>query len=335
MKRPNGSGGVRKLSGRRRKPYQAVVSDGLKWTGTEFVQNQRSLGVFRTRTEALDALSSYRMNPVDLEGRDLTFEDIYELIRDDFKESMKASLRASFNQLQPVLGGRKVSDIKTRELDMVAQMLSDKSSSTQRNAKILISRVFKYAMERDYIQKDYSQFLTFRQKKERAEKRAFRPEEIRDLLDANPFTRVMLYTGMRPGELLEMTSRQIYEENGILCFHIDKAKTKAGIRVIPVHSEIEDVLDLGNTFLITPHRTYETMRTSFLKHMDESGLYDPGHTLHDLRRTFATYAKHCGMDEFCRKAIMGHAQNGITDAVYTDALVPDLKKNIELLQYKV
>lgn len=334
MKRPNGAGGIRKLSGKRSKPYQAVVSYGLKWNGSRFVQDQRSLGVFRTRTEALDALASYRLNPVNLEGRDLTFDDVYELIRDDFTDSMKVSLRASFKQLQPVLGGRKVVDIKKRELDMVAQVLADKSSSTQRNAKILISRVFKYSMENDYITKDYSQFLTFREKKERAEKRAFRPEEIRELLQADPFTRVMLYTGMRPGELADMKSSQIYEENGILCFHIDKAKTKAGIRVVPVHSEIEDVLELGNTFPITPHRSYSSRRTSFLRYMDESGLYDPGHTLHDLRRTFATYAKHCGMDEFCRKAIMGHAQQGVTDAVYTDSLVPDLKKNIELLRYE-
>lgn len=335
MKRPNGSGGVRKLSGRRRKPYQAVVSDGLKWTGTEFVQKQRSLGVYRTRREAMAALEEYNRNPVDLDGRDLTFEDVYELIRDDFKESMKTPLRTSFRQLQPVLADKKVADIRKRELDMVAEVLADKSASTQNNARILISRVFKYSLENDYIMKDYSRYLTFREKKERAEKRAFRPEEIRELLQVDPFTRVMLYTGMRPGELSSMKSRQVYEENGILCFHVDQAKTRAGIRIIPVHSEIEGILDLNKDYPVNPHKSYDKRCVWFRSYLDGCDRYDPGHTLHDLRRTFATYAKHCGMDEFCRKAIMGHAQKGITDAVYTDALVPDLKKNIELLQYKV
>ena len=334
MKRPNGSGGIRKLSGKRSKPYQAVVTNGLKWNGEQFVQDQRSLGVFRTRAEALAALADYQLNPVNLDGRDLTFEDVYELIKPDFKESMIAVMRASFRRLKPILGDKKVTDIRKRELDMVADMMNGTSESTQNGVKILVTRVFKYAMENDYIQKDYSQFLTFKDVKAKKEKSAFSPEDIRQLLGLGPYFSVMLHTGMRPNELVNMKSENVYEEDGILCFHVTQSKTAAGIRTIPVHSCIEGLLALDQEYVIQPHKTYKQADT-MLKKSQRSGTISPGHTLHDLRRTFATYAKHCHMDEFCRKAIMGHAQSGITDIVYTDAMVKDLKQEMEKLKYRV
>ena len=88
------------------------MTNGLKWNGEQFVQDQRSLGVFRTRSEALAALADYQLNPVNLDGRDLTFEDVYELIRPDFKESMIAVMRASFRRLKPILGDKKVTVIR-------------------------------------------------------------------------------------------------------------------------------------------------------------------------------------------------------------------------------
>lgn len=162
-----------------------------------------------------------------------------------------------------------------------------------------------------------------------AQKKAFR-----QLLELGPYFSVMLHTGMRPNELVNMKSEHVYEEDGILCFHVTQSKTAAGIRTIPVHSCIEDLLALDQEYVIQPHKTYKQADT-MLKKSQRSGTISPGHTLHDLRRTFATYAKHCHMDEFCRKAIMGHAQSGITDIVYTDAMVKDLKQEMEKLKYRV
>ena len=332
MKRPNGSGGVRKLSGKRRKPYQAVITDGLRWDGAKFVQNQVSLGVYKTKKEALEALAAYQLNPTDLEGRDLTFTQVYDLIKEDFKESMKIPMRTAFRQVAPVLEKKRIGDIRKKDLDLVAQLLAEKSGSSQNNAKLLISRIFRYGMENDYIQKDYSQYMVFPKTAPKREKKAFAPEEIRQLLQMDEYFPVMLYTGMRPSELVEMKSRSVYEENGVLCFHVEHSKTKAGIRTIPVHSQIMDLLTLDKEYAVTPHRSYNKVSYDFKAFLDHSD-FTPGHSLHDLRRTFSTYAKSCGMDEFSRRALMGHAQQGITDLVYTDALVPDLKKEIEKLHY--
>ena len=59
MKLPNGYGSVTKLSGNRRKPYLARVT--LGWITDEqtgkTVQNRVPLGTFKTKKEALQALS--------------------------------------------------------------------------------------------------------------------------------------------------------------------------------------------------------------------------------------------------------------------------------------
>lgn len=333
MKRPNGAGGVRKLPGRRRKPYQAVVTDGMKWTGTKFIQNQVSLGVYRTRAEALDALADFRMNPINLEGRNLTFENVYELIKDNFKESMKNPLRSSFRQLYPIIGKKKVADIRKRELDMVAVALADKSASTQNNAKILISRVFKYAMENDYINKDYSQYMTFLETADPHEKTSLSVKEVQKVLGAeDPLTTYLLYTGMRISELLDMKSRDVYEEDGILCFHVTKSKTKNGVRIIPVHSDIIGSLELKGDYVLHPHSNITYRRQDFRSLMAELNI--KGHTPHDLRRTFSTFAKRSGMDDFYRRSLMGHSQLNLTDEVYTDAFVSDLKAQMELLRFQ-
>ena len=137
---------------------------------------------------------------------------------------------------------------------------------------------------------------------------------------------------MRITELLDMKTEDIYEEEGILCFHVRESKTNAGVRLIPVHSKIEPLVKslTGGTYLIDPHRTYYLAQKSYAAYNAEHGIK---HTFHELRHTFATFGKSCGMDDFYRKALIGHSQKGITDTVYTDAMISDLKSQIELLSY--
>lgn len=63
MRNPNGFGGVIKLSGKRRKPYCARVTDGWTITGDKKKQNFKPIGYFAKRQEALDALFVYHENP--------------------------------------------------------------------------------------------------------------------------------------------------------------------------------------------------------------------------------------------------------------------------------
>ena len=60
MRLPNGFGGISKLSGNRRKPYAVRITIG--WTD-EAKQIVKYLGYYKTRSEALKALSAYTISP--------------------------------------------------------------------------------------------------------------------------------------------------------------------------------------------------------------------------------------------------------------------------------
>ena len=80
MKLPNGYGSVTKLSRNRRKPYLARVTLGWiinKETG-KAVQNRVTIGTFKTKKEALQALAEYGANPYDIQNNNMTLAELYE-----------------------------------------------------------------------------------------------------------------------------------------------------------------------------------------------------------------------------------------------------------------
>lgn len=324
MKRPNGSGGVRKLSGRRRKPYQAVITDGYTIDKDgNYKRKQVSIGTYKTKREALAALSEWEMRSGSADSEKITFGAICDIVIPQMTASTRKSMPAILKRYQPIVN-MKMKDVKKKELDMIAQQFEGMSSATQVKCKHLASEVFRYALENDIVMKDYSQFMRFESTSKKKEKTALTIEEIEGIKEMeDKFWKVMLYSGMRVSELVNMTKEKIFEEDGILCFHVENAKTQAGNRIIPVHSEI-----MNDVFDILPVKETPLARVKMFIRMDISG-----HTSHDLRRTFATYGKKCGMDNFYRKALLGHSQTGITDSVYTQATVDMLKSQIELLKY--
>ncbi len=86
MRLPNGYGSVSKMSGNRRNSYRVRITIGRNdETGAVI---QKSLGYYRTKDEALEALREYNANPYDLTAEKLTFSDVYSrwVKSDSFKE---------------------------------------------------------------------------------------------------------------------------------------------------------------------------------------------------------------------------------------------------------
>lgn len=334
MKRAPGTGGIRKLSGKRRKPYQAVVTAGRTWRNGKYVIRQKSIGVFATRREAQAALEEYNRYNYNVDLRSIRFGEAYDIIQQEFTPSVLKTLNSVRSYCEPIWNKR-IIDIRKIDFDTVAELAADKSKSTQSAIRSVIGRVFKWAMENDVIIKDASILLKFPKYKETSMKKSYTSDEISILLnDPDPIQMILLYSGMRINELLNMKTEDVFYEKDILCFHLKKAKTEAGKRIIPVHSMIEPLVRsmLHGNYLIEPHIDYTNQMRRFYKWNEAHGIK---HSYHELRHTFATYSKSCGMDDFYRKALLGHRQNGITDSVYTDVLVTDLKDQIEKLIYTV
>lgn len=253
--------------------------------------------------------------------RNMTVEDVWNEVYPNLKDSMKRIFTPYYERYAP-LHKKRLVDIKTSTIEQIP--LPPYSQSAHDKIRAMWHRIFEYGIANDIIFKDYSVYIKFTDTKPQKRKEIFDKEDIEKTLGNITF-RFLLYTGMRINELLSMKMSQVYEENGILCFHIDKSKTRSGIRIIPVHSELMDYLN-GNDYVIEPHHTYTYYRYQL---MDIS----KNHTLHDFRRTFASYAKSGGADDFYIKRLLGHISDDITKDVYTQAFVSDLKDAIEKVRY--
>ena len=321
MRRPNGTGGVRKLSGRRRHPWQAVVSCGHEIRNNKVCVVQRSLGCYATRKEALEALGDWQSNGLRADLRNMTVDDVWNEVYPNLKDSMKRIFSPYYDKYAD-LHKKRLVDVKTSNIEQIP--LPSLSQSSHDKIRAMWHRIFEWGIANDVVTKDYSVYIKFTDTKPQKRKEIFDEQDIKTLIEI-PIFRFLLYTGMRINELLSMRMSEVYEENGILCFHINKSKTNAGIRVIPVHSELMDYLT-GKVYVIEPHYTY----TYYRSHLME---YTVNHTLHDFRRTFASYAKSGGADDYYIKRLMGHISDDITKDIYTQAFVSNLKKSIEMVHY--
>lgn len=321
MKRPNGSGGIRKLAGRRRHPYQVVVSSGHEIRNNKVCVKQTSLGCYATRKEALEALAEWQTNHLRVDLRYMTVSDIYKKIRPYVKDSIRPQFDSEYRRYSALAQTRLV-DIKTYTIEEIPIPTLTKRSHEK--IRSFWHAIFQYGIENDIVNKDYSQFIRFHDSKPTRKKDIFSPEEIREYSKTELY-RFLLYTGMRIGELLDMKTEDVYEENGVLCFHVRHSKTEAGVRIIPVHSELS--IDFSREYVIEPHLPYYKVKDIF------NETRSANHTLHDFRRTFASYAKSCGADDYYVKCLLGHVHNDVTHDVYTVAFVKDLKREIEKLKY--
>lgn len=332
MKRPNGTGGIRKLSGRRTKPYQAVITVGRTVNNGKIVPKQASLGVYKTKKEAMQALAEYIADPVNLDGRSWTFAMVANRIMDDAKESMRLRMLSAYNRI-PQLHDMRVVDISISDLDRAVAQFEGMSAQTQDSLFILMSRVYKDLIRNDVVRRDLSLYMNRPEAAEPKERVTLTDEEIRIVHErGTDIMLLLLYTGMRIREALGLKMEDVVVDEHP---HINvvKSKTENGIRTIPIHEALMPLIEKasGNEYLIEPHYRYNYFMKKWRPMAAELGIEK---TPRDFRRTFATWSKSCKMDDFYRRAILGHSQRGLTDQVYTDALLPDLYREMQKLRYE-
>lgn len=117
--------------------------------------------------------------------------------------------------------------------------IEDKSNSSKNNVKILFSAINRYCLERDFILKDYSKFVKIKRKTVFPTQNIYTKKEIEIVEQSQePIQMILLYTGMRISELLNLKTKDI---------------TKHGDRFLInrqwKYLYIEEVFSLFNIFL--------------------------------------------------------------------------------------
>ncbi len=340
MKNPNGFGSVYKLSGKRRRPFLARKTIGWDENGKQIYE---TIGYYEKRSEALVALAEYNENPFNLDSSSVTFADLYDKWSEEKFDTVSKSAingyKASFATCGQLHDIRFV-DIKTRHMQEVIKTCG-KGYSTLRKIKVLFNQLFKYAMENDIVCKDYSDYVDIGKNTEKSTRKPFTASEIDrlwDVVDKIPLVDsilIMIYTGLRVGELLIIRSSDVDLENGIITGGI---KTDAGKdRVIPIspkiYPHVDKLISSGQEYLIskkdgTAYNYSNYYRENFVPIMKKLNM---DHKPHDCRHTFATLMTNAKADTISLQKIIGHANYETTANIYTHKDIEELKKAIELI----
>ncbi len=347
MRRPNGTGSVTKMPGNRRKPY-AVRIPARDRKGRVV---QKYLSFHATQKEAWLALDAYQSrlaagNAPAPEDIGITLQQVYDLwstrkYAKAGKSSIKA-YRASWGRV------RRFADMPIRNIGVDqwqavidADEQNGVSKSIVNNDLTLMRALSLYALERDWISKDYTQFVKLPEIGAKYEKGIFTQIEIEKIsrmaadgvLGADAVL-VLCYTGFRVNEFLTLT-RFAYDSNAHTL--TGGSKTAAGKnRVVPVHPKIQPYI---NNWIAAGHDTIYTrngkpvsydafMRAIFKPLMEKLGKKTA--TPHWCRHTFASMLHSAGADELNIKRLMGHANKDVTDR-YTHTDIEDLIKTIRLI----
>lgn len=338
-RRPNNTGTVVKLSGKRRNPYCArVMSDERDIiTGKK---KQICIGTFASREEALNALSIYslqRSNRIsEDEARSLapdlfdeiqkktqkrvpTFKEIYDILYEEEISKLSKSARDGYSswikKFEP-LHYRAINTISLADL----QSFFDNTkygNGLQVHMKVLCSKIFKYAVIHQYIKRDddYTSYIKVAEYKESEKHYSFSIEEIKQLKQLDtPEAHIMLiyiYTGCRASELIKIDRSNIHvdeycNDDGsemYISYIFTGSKTEAGKnRVIPIHDDIKQYVI--NELLRDGKRLIDSCygniaNKSVLPKINDA--LGAKHTMHDTRKTFATLCQMNHIDIYVRK----------------------------------
>lgn len=344
MKLPNGYGTVYKLSGKRRKPFVAKRTIGWEIVDGKAKQKYMVIGYYEKREEAFMALSEYNSNPYDIEKSKTTFEELYtKWSKSHFSKVSKQAITnytVAYKYCSS-LYSLPFRDIKTAHCQAVIDN-SQKAFPTRKLIKTLLNQLYDYGIQNDIVDKKYSSYVDIGKNEGKLKRKPFTANEIQTLFDnVNNMDYVdtiiiLIYTGLRIGELLTIKKENVFIEEKYM---IGGIKTEAGKdRVIPIHDKIIPYIkkwySKKSIWLITNSKG-EQMQYSNYKREKFDNIMEQlkmKHNPHDTRHTFASLMDTAGANKLCIKRIMGHSSQDITDKVYTHKDISELIEAIQLLK---
>lgn len=341
MRKPNGYGSIKHLSGRRRRPFVFVVSEQGRQKPVEYFATQVEAEIFAAD---YNKIHKHHILP----GHKETLEEIYvrwkaaHIADTEPSKSTVESYKNSWKHIS-ILGSEPIEDLKYRDYQGIIDGMkkSGLGYSSLKKVRSLISLIEKYAIETEVIQKSYAPLLRIGKNKPIHPHKPFSRQRINRLwanldypgVDA---VLILLYTGMRVGEMLALLKTDINQKQQLI--RITRSKTQAGIRTIPIHHRIQPIIaakmQMPGPYLIADHngKPYSYSRYCDLWRKVMTQIRADGHTTHDCRHTVATLLDNAGANETAKRRILGHAGGDVTERVYTHKGIRQLRKCIELLK---
>ena len=218
-----------------------------------------------------------------------------------------------------------VSKIKPEIIQKHLNVLSKEKGRTCETVRSILNGIFEYAVASGVIDRNPMKAV-FIKKHERTTGTALSKDEERNFVESIKGTKheaiflKMLYSGVRPCEINDikedLVNNTITIKNGKL-----KSYQKNLFRIIPIFPLYKQVTEKDCGKLNPRKLSYEFRE------------YCPNHQLKDLRHTFTTRARECGIDNELVAVWTGHSLGNITSSVYTHFSIEFQQEQAKKLVY--
>ena len=154
-----------------------------------------------------------------------------------------------------------------------------------------------------------------------------------------------MWTGCRIDELCALSTKNVgTDQDGIRFIEIADAKTEAGWRRVPVHSQLEEALDRlcessddGYVLSGLPENKYGSRSNAIGKRFGNLRTrlgYSNRYVFHSIRKGVSTQLERAGVQENVTADILGHEKPRMTYGLYSGGnVLSGLKVAIEHLSY--
>ena len=298
-------------------------------------QMRRRKDGFKTKKEALNYLDVLkRLTP----EKPKTLYDVYAEWSPAHFESItpekQKQYALAFDRVKPIWH-LSMQSIIYRDL----QKLVDQAPGQyypKRDIKVVLSMVYTYAVKNGYCEKNIAEFIKLPTKK-KPDKDAFSPEEIKKIWDAwyqgvlfAGYVLIMIYTGMRPGEIRTIKVENIHIEERYI---VGGIKTEAGKnREIPISScivpIIKKLIPNDGEKLFWNIKKYE-LNDQFNAFTESIGIRHL--TPHCCRHTCATALQSENIPEAVVTSILGHSSIRSTET-YTHIALKEKINAIDIVE---
>lgn len=332
----NGSGTVRKLQGKRKKPWEAYTP--AFWNGIKYERIR--IGTFETERLAREAIA--KVSPRALKDTySFTVEDAYEAWKGPHFATIGVKgiegYETSWRYIEP-LYKRKMRDIRTQDLQNIIDdaVEAGKSRSLCEKIKQLESQLCKWAVDNDVLPRNMAERVKLPRVEEK-EKRILTDDEILQIesLVNDPthgriakIVMVLTYTGLRVSGLTTLKVEDVHLDDGYM---VGGVKTEQGRRrVIPIHTRIRPIIQgwqdtrppvdfVGKSQYLIPASSGKPLMVQNIRR-ELNAMLDSleisGVSFHSCRHTYITKHARAGTRPEVLSRLAGHTDYDIT-MIYT------------------
>jgi len=244
------------------------------------------------------------------------------------EETFVSYLNTYKRHILPNFGKLPLAGIKAVFIQKILNELNEKIPRACEDVKVLLNSIFTYAVNNGEIKINPIKAV-YIPKHERETGKALTKEEETRLLEKLKGKKIelayilALYTGMRGCEVnsavFDVEKNTITIKNGKL-----KSYQKEKFRTIPIFPKLKPYIPrfMSEEWKMHPNKISRVLSQLL-----------PTHTFKDLRHTFTTRARECGIENEVVSLWTGHSLGNITASVYTHFSPEFMQQEAEKLRY--